>query len=943
MQRKVNTRYVSTLILAIMLMSSTLAFLPYTPAITHAQSSSSTPVIALSITSGYVGDWITVTGTGFPSMQLDIDFRWYRDDTMIFDPTLANAHIRYQSIAGTDVSADANGYFKVQVRVPIMRGGAYTLRASYDDEVVIATFTVLPRLTIWPTSGYVTDAVTYWTASGYGPIETVSLSPVVFTVISGLTGDVVGTNDGYVSITTAVVADIAGGLKTVTATGAITGRVATATFTVLTGIWMRDATDTASIFSIRRDPGYSVGVRLRGFVKDTVIPPNSITIGGASTAHSGVTIDDTGTAFLPVTLTSMILTIGPVPVVIAGITFSFPAGNIRSPGGVLIASVPSPADVNTAVIWTDRPSYGVGLTVTVFGAGFKAGGTWDRVYGGVIHTPGVPEFTVDPNGAFYYSFALPATAMNAPAADRRLDFEPIDDTDVDDPAPLDLLIVPRITRSPISGSFGVTVGIIGYGFRNDETISITIAGRSWITAIPTVVGGFTVAPGLIDVGYGVQTIRAAGPTAGNVATISFTVLALAETGAISVDFGPIGTSVTLDPGSDDIHGLKALTTYDVMFGGEPGVRIGTFRSTADGRVPAGVRVRIPDGLYGTNIIDIVEAGVSAIWGKLYLTPGEQYTNLLFNINPTVLSLPTSGFVGTNITISGKGLRAGEGYEVWYEGIMMTTFTSTALGRVPVGVVFTVPPDITAPGSEKEGTPKLIQIFHPIDGIVSETTFTLFAKIELSVLSGPVGTEVTVTGSGWAGLTAYAVIFGGDLWATPPIAGRIVATFTSTADGDVPPDVVFTIPLDVAPGTYWIDIAYPVPPTVSRLLMRHAFTVEAVVPVAVFDSATFRATTKTDKPSYKLGEEFKVIFGLKTTAGSLALDYVVTAKAPDGSILYPIAKAERLTITTTLATITVTYALPTTGALAQKGTWTVLVQILDGVTPIDIVLLTFTVT
>ena len=230
-------------------------------------ASAAAPTLTLSPTSGnpagltsavtkLTATTVTVTGSGFPPEQDDIELRIASVDVT---PSATAGYslttiITRPSIAGTTagkVKADANGWFKVQFSVPRLAGGDYNVFAVYSEggETKIsqtAKFTITPAVKVVRTATEVAEGryghgVTIDVA-GFGSGETVQIIPSdVFGTITIPTGTAALTNQG-VGSTTATVGSTAGGTKTITALGLGSGKTATTTFTVKPAIAVLSST-----------------------------------------------------------------------------------------------------------------------------------------------------------------------------------------------------------------------------------------------------------------------------------------------------------------------------------------------------------------------------------------------------------------------------------------------------------------------------------------------------------------------------------------------------------------------------------------------------------------------------------------------------------------------------------------------------------------------------
>jgi len=157
----------------------------------------------------------------------------------------------------------------------------------------------------------------------------------------------------------------------------------------------------------------------------------------------------------------------------------------------------------------------------------------------------------------------------------------------------------------------------------------------------------------------------------------------------------------------------------------------------------------------------------------------------FVVGPKITLSPTSGSVGDNVIINGNGFSANKTITFTIDptspsaaGTALTvspsTVTSDASGAFS-NVSFVIPP--------VSGGTHTIRATDP-DGHYKDTTLTVVAKISITPASGTVGTQITVTGSGFA-LSPTPVSIYWDSGTTP------ITTTTATPTGTI--SVTFTSP------------------------------------------------------------------------------------------------------------------------------------------------------
>jgi hypothetical protein len=218
---------------------------------------SSSATIALDVSEGYVGDYVTVRGSGFKPDK-DVTFTWGDNnfDDLGFISNMPKFQRPSVSVGGR-VRTDALGNFVVQLQVPKLTSGTYTVRATDTENSATASFTIKPLIKLrneyaykthgsaqtpedFTSSAYYIDFflaegfVGDWLAlqlSGFGEGEIVEVKIGTINLDNFTVGS--GTQQGYLFSTTAKrVPEMPGGNYTVVATGKISGITASTSFKV---------------------------------------------------------------------------------------------------------------------------------------------------------------------------------------------------------------------------------------------------------------------------------------------------------------------------------------------------------------------------------------------------------------------------------------------------------------------------------------------------------------------------------------------------------------------------------------------------------------------------------------------------------------------------------------------------------------------------------------
>ncbi len=778
------------------------------------------PTELTGVTAGTVGSSLTLTGTGFATNAPIAVSTTVGTSTASWYPsasqnncggTFANA---IGGVTGVDslintasptgcVTTTAVGSFKSVFTVPALPGGPETIVVTDGTNTVSVPFTITPSVSFSKTSGtsnfgFPEQAIGGTiSVTGFGSGESVTIATSMFVVTSFTctTGTTLGgsATTGAGSCQAAVgtsIADVSGGSKTVTATGATSGLTATTTFTVNPWVTFYNSGADKTTYSFLGTAPTSVLVEGHGFAAGT-ISSNSITIGSVGTSHNAIVVSSTGTFYGVVLSPTANVPFGNQPVTIQGSTFSYANGNIA------LGSVTTGVAISTAGATKDFP-WGGAFISSIAGTSTSTGiANIDSSSGNYKPGTGFSASSSNPKpvqnqiGFFGYGF-VPATACGGAAGG----------------------------AISIATPTGVTW----------STSPVVFQGSSPTSGSPDCNGAFLAEAGLGDTAWSTSgapttaasyppTVTQAGTAPANILSPSFGITPWVVNGASTVDYS---TSTFTVSG----HGFGATDSLTLTVGGASMVSGGTcattngFCATAAGQVP-------DLGAWPQNIVvtgSVTSAAVTNTAGTTFDPRinggGTAATQALSSVAGTAGS---TSILRTGTTFGVHGLYPNTAYDIIWNagttspgvtGTVLGTFTSTATGGIPVpGVQFTIPADTSgthiidlqrtsAIGTSMMFSDNLQGDYLDTDpGLTSTTLQTNFGDMLFnegtSLVAVPtvanVGGSVSVSGTGLAGSTVYdlgVVMAGGSPPSTCTIASAgqpstVAGAFTSTSGGAVP--------------------------------------------------------------------------------------------------------------------------------------------------------------
>jgi hypothetical protein len=231
---------------------------------------------------------------------------------------------------------------------------------------------------------------------------------------------------------------------------------------------------------------------------------------------------------------------------------------------------------------------------------------------------------------------------------------------------------------------------------------------------------------------------------------------LAQTIALSLPSGTVGTTVYVSGSA-----FTPSTTVYLFFGSQPVTSFNT--GTGTFFTPFTIPLGITPGFYTVTI------QTTSIY-----TPANILATAYFTVTARQITItPTSGYVGSTVTVSGSGFNPSSTVTIYFDTTAIRTVAATASGSFS-GATFTVPESYrgthTIKGKDAGG-----------DSL--DVTFTTLQKTTVSQTSGVVGDQVTLDGTGFTGTSNITFYWDNTL---------LSASATTNANGSFTNNT-FTIP------------------------------------------------------------------------------------------------------------------------------------------------------
>jgi len=352
-------------------------------------------------------------------------------------------------------------------------------------------------------------------------------------------------------------------------------------------------------------------------------------------------------------------------------------------------------------------------TVTVTGEGFTRFGLV-RIY---FDGTNVKSTAADTYGNITASFRVPIT-IPGPYTVKANDASTGNNVTASFTIP-----TPSITLNPTCGLPNSTVTVTGANFTIGGTVGIyfdsTFAGNLTGTVNETgCISGSVTVPSLVPATYNVK-----GKDWSNGAwstPASFTVPTPSIT--LSPTWGPPGTTVTVSGGNFTVNG-----TVGIYFDSTP---VANFTANSTGGIPADTNFTVPNVLPGTKTVTAKDNATSYNVTASFTVP-----------TPTIQLSPEGGSPGTVVTVTGGNFTVNGEVRIYFDATSVANVTTNSTGGIPADTNFTVPAG-AAIGAHT------VRAYDVATTYNATATFTVGPVIDIRPNTGPPGTNVIVTGSGF---------------------------------------------------------------------------------------------------------------------------------------------------------------------------------------------------
>jgi hypothetical protein len=555
-------------------------------------------------------------------------------------------------------------------------------------------------------------------------------------------------------------------------------------------------------------PGWNMG-----WTDWTHTRPPTITSFAPATGPAGTVVTVTGSGFSGTTAVAFAGTPATAFTVSSGaqITATVPASattgkiSVTNPAGTATAAANFIVTVQPSISSFSPTGAAVGATVTIDGAGFD--GTTGVSFNGTSAT----TFTVVSGTEIMAD--VPVGTTSGPISVMNSAGTGISATN------FSVTSVPVISSfTPASGPAGTSVTLTGANFSG--ATGVTFSGKAASTFTVDADTQITVS---VPVGGTTGKIAVTTSSGTGSSATDFTVIVSSVISSFTPTSGPAGTTVTLT---------------GTGFTGATGVTFNGAAATFTVNTDAQITVTVPAGATTGKIAVTNPAGTA--------TSAANYTVIIL---PVISSFtPTSGPAGTTVTVTGSG----------FTGATGMTFNGAA-------AAFTVNTDsqITATVPAGAATGK-IAVTNPAGTATSATNYTVIILPVISSFtptSGPAGTTVTLTGTGFTGATRVT------------FNGAAATTFTVNTDAQIKA----TVPAGAATGK--IAVTNPAGTGISAT----DFTVIVTPVISSFTPTSGPRGTQVTI----LGSGFTG--ATKVTFGTLLSSFVVDSDAQIRAIVPPTAK------------------------------------------------------
>jgi hypothetical protein len=351
-------------------------------------------------------------------------------------------------------------------------------------------------------------------------------------------------------------------------------------------------------------------------------------------------------------------------------------------------------------------------------------------------------------------------------------------------SPVSFTILQKVTITPALAAVGDRITISGTGFAASQSVTIYLDDASAGSATTDSVGtvsqtSFTVPAS----SWGSHTIRIQ-DASGNYATAS---LSTKQSITLAPASGPIGTKVTVSGNGFNANAAITITLDDVPI---------TTAVITDTK-----------GSFST-ILDIPASSGGA--HQIKASDGTNTDTRIFTVTATMSVNPTSGYVGTKVTVNGSGFLASLSVSITFNNVLVKTVSADAKGS------FTTNFEVPAQGG---GTYKI----RASDGAnVKDVDFTVTTSATIipatsTTSPGYVGMAITITGVGFMPGRPVTITYDGKQVATAVVAsdGGFSVTFNAPASRSGAHTVSASDGTNNIPLTFVMEATAPPVPALSK--------------------------------------------------------------------------------------------------------------------------------
>ncbi|MBM3157276.1 MAG: hypothetical protein FJ004_08330 [Chloroflexi bacterium] len=436
---------------------------------------------------------------------------------------------------------------------------------------------------------------------------------------------------------------------------------------------------------------------------------------------------------------------------------------------VAIAAAPASAAADAVLVPATGP---VGQAVTIQASGYLQNQVLTAKFDGSAMNTSPSVVTVPAGGAINFTVTIPVTTAGEHTISVYTDgINPINKT---------FTVTPKVSISPTSGPVGTSVTVTGTGFSGDGvTVSATLGGAALFAGVLVAGTGSFTATGTVPstLGAGGQALYAIDGAGKDVTKAD--AFSVTPTLVITPSSGLAGSKVTITG-----KGWPA-GTVGVKFAGQNWIVDPPGLTVVDGQITGGANKQIPVN-YAAGTYSVVA------------TSGATQATATFVINARPLTLtPSSGPRGTSVLITGSQMTPSTALplnsviddnflDLTFGGLEWNPTTEITIDSSGViSPVTRVVPAAAALGANIVYAWDNGADFNDAtanDNLVAQGTFTVAAPtLSVSPTTGPKGSAVVFTGSGWLPGAAVTITLAGSVVTSVPDGnGNIAATMAVPA-------------------------------------------------------------------------------------------------------------------------------------------------------------------